>query len=326
MEKQLIKDLKIGGSVETQALVMEVSLVNYSSPHRSGEQFVRLTLGDISGTIRGIIWDVKLTGEPINKGDVLYLRGEVTDYHGPQIVINEARKLERDKVNRKMFQPVSQRSIPEMHNELKKIISHKIHDPYLVKLLELFFSDEEFVQSYISAPAAKTIHHNCIGGLLEHTLEVVSFCGKMMELYPEYLQEDLLLTGAILHDIGKIEEYDSESLYFEMSDRGKLTGHISIGKEMLDQRIARIPGFPARLKLELEHIILTHHGQKDWGSPEIPKTIHAYAIFYADLVSARLNQFIKIIQKHPPGEGNWTEWDRFLERSIYLHNRSDYGG
>lgn len=309
--------------METQALVIEVSLVNYSSPHRSGEQFIRMILGDISGTIRGIIWDVKLAGGPIKKGDVLFLRGEVTDYHGPQVVINEVKKLERDKVNRKMFQPVSHKEIPAMLNELKQIVGTKIHDPYLKKLLDLFFCDEDFVYKYSHAPAAKSIHHNCIGGLLEHTLEVVCFCGKMLELYPGYLQEDLLLTGAILHDIGKIEEYDSDSLNFEMSDRGKLTGHISIGKEMLDQRIALVPGFPSRLKLELEHIILTHHGQRDWGSPEVPKTIHAYAIFYADLVSARLNQFIKIIQKHPPGEGNWTEWDRFLERSIYLKNREE---
>ena len=139
-----------------------------------------------------------------------------------------------------------------------------------------------------------------------------------MSLYPAHLQLDLLLTGAILHDIGKIEEYDPASLSFEFSDRGKLVGHISIGKEMLDQKIRQIPDFPPSLKLELEHMILAHHGSREWGSPEIPKTIHAFTLFHADLVSARLNQFVQLMEKQPAGAGDWSEWDRYLERSIYL--------
>ncbi|NLZ28904.1 MAG: HD domain-containing protein, partial [Firmicutes bacterium] len=135
---------------------------------------------------------------------------------------------------------------------------------------------------------------------------------------PDQIRADLLVTGAILHDVGKIEEYDAESFNFEMTDKGKLIGHICLGKEMLNERISAIEGFPPSLKLELEHIILSHHGQREWGSPEIPKTIHAFAVFYADLLSARLNQFVSVMQKNAFAESDWSEWDRYLDRSIYL--------
>lgn len=317
-KKQLIGNLKVGSEVETQVLVVEANLANYSSPNRAGEQFLRLVLGDISGTIKGIIWDIDILEESPREGDILYVKGDVSEYHGLQIVIREAKKLDPDRVNRRLFQPVSRRDIPGMLGELKEIITTHVSDPFLLKLLRDFFSDRYFVKRFAGSPAAKTIHHNYIGGLLEHTLEVVSLCLKFKEMYPEQIRVDLLVTGAILHDVGKIEEYDAESFNFEMTDKGKLIGHICLGKEMLNERIAAIEGFPPSLKLELEHIVLSHHGQREWGSPEIPRTIHAFAVFYADLVSARLNQFVSVMQKNAIAENDWSEWDRYLDRSIYL--------
>ncbi|HOB86085.1 MAG TPA: HD domain-containing protein [Bacillota bacterium] len=318
MSKQLIRNLKVGDEVETQALILDVSRGTFNTPNRAGDYFWKLTLGDVSGSIKGIIWEARLVKENLARGDVVFLRGEVNDYHGPQVVISEIQKLDPAKVQRKFFQPVSERDPREMLEELKGVIAQEIKTPPLKLLLLSFFNDRQFVERFMEAPAARTIHHNYIGGLLEHTLEVISICRHLVSLYPGELQLDLLLTGAILHDIGKIEEYDPASLSFEFSDRGKLIGHISIGKEMLDQRLRQIPDFPESLKLELQHMILTHHGMREWGSPEIPKTIHAFALFHADLVSARLNQFVKVIQRHANGPGDWTDWDRFLERSIYL--------
>ncbi len=323
MKKQLIKNLRVGDEVETQALVLECSKAAFSSPHRAGEFFLKFLFGDVSGSIKGIMWDAGQLKEPVQKGDVVFIRGEVSDYHGPQVVVSDMRKLDPEKVNRAFFQPVSERDPKEMLQELKQIISSDIKDPHLKLLLLSFFNDADFVRRFALAPAARTIHHNYVSGLLEHTLEVIAICKDLVKLYPAQLQLDLLITGAILHDVGKIEEYDPASLSFEFSDRGKLIGHISIGKEMLDQKIAQIPDFPPRLKLELQHMILTHHGAREWGSPEVPKTIHAFTLFHADLVSARLNQFIKVMEKHPPGAGDWTEWDRFLDRSIYLKSATD---
>ncbi|MFY9115054.1 MAG: HD domain-containing protein [Dethiobacteria bacterium] len=317
-KKQLIGNLKVGSEVETQVLVVEANLANYSSPNRAGEQFWRLILGDISGTIKGIIWDTNILGEALKEGDILYIKGDVSEYHGLQVIIREAKKLDPEHINRRLFQPVSKRDIPEMLKELKEIITTEVSNPFLQKLLRNFFSDRDFVKRFAGSPAAKTIHHNYIGGLLEHTLEVVSLCLIIKEMYPDQFRTDLLVTGAILHDVGKIEEYDADSFNFDLTDKGKLIGHICLGKELLNERIAAIEGFPSSLKLELEHIILTHHGQREWGSPEIPKTIHAFAVFYADLLSARLNQFVNVMQKNASAENDWSEWDRYLERSIYL--------
>ena len=323
MKKQLVRNLQVGDEVETQAVVLECSRGNFTAPHRAGEFFLKMTLGDVSGSIRAILWDTARLEELPRKGDVIFIRGEVGEYHGPQIVIGDLRKLDPEKVNRSFFQPVSPRDPREMLGELKEVISSDIDDPHLKLLLLSFFNDRDFTRRFAFAPAARTIHHNYAGGLLEHTLEVIEICRHLVSLYPAHLRLDLLLTGAILHDVGKIEEYDPASLSFEFSDRGKLVGHISIGKEMLDAKISQMPSFPAQLKLELEHMILTHHGMREWGSPEIPKTIHAFALFHADLVSARLNQFVRLMEKGVSGEGDWTEWDRYLERSIYLKKPGD---
>ncbi len=316
--KQFINNMKVGDEVDTQVLVIDAILTNYSSPRRAGEQFLRLVLGDASGTVKGVIWDQKIISGTLNKGDVVYIKGNVTDYHGPQLVINEIRKLDPGKVNRRLFQPVSKRDPQDMLDDLKKIILEEVKNTQLNKLLKIFFSDRDFVRRFASAPAAKTIHHGCIGGLLEHTMEVIDLCCKINDMFPGRMSKDILITGAILHDVGKVEEYDTNSFNFDMTDRGKLIGHISIGKEMLDDRIAEIKDFPHELKLELEHIILSHHGHREWGSPEIPKTIHAFTVYHADLISARINQLIGIIDKHQDPASDWTEWDRFLERSVFV--------
>ncbi len=323
MRKQMIKDLKIGDEVETQALVLEVNKTAFSSPHRAGEYFLRLTLGDVSGRVKAVMWDPPTGSEAVQQDDVVFVRGSVSDYHGPQVVVADLRKLDPAAVNRAFFQSVSERDPAEMMAELKEIIEQEINDRHLKALLAEFFTDSEFTALYAAAPAARTIHHNCVGGLLEHTHEVIALCRNLAVLYPGQIKLDLLLTGAILHDIGKIAEYKLDSISFDFTDRGKLVGHISIGKEMLSSRLAKLEDFPENLKLELEHMMLSHHGQREWGSPEVPKTIHAFALFHADLVSARMNQFIKIMEKHVPESGDWTEWDRFLERSIYIKPADD---
>jgi 3'-5' exoribonuclease len=318
MKKQMISNMKVGDEVETQAVILELTRAAFTSAQRAGEFFLKLTLGDVSSRVKAVMWEPPVGDEAVVAGDVVFLRGMVNEYHGLQVVVSDLKKLDKTKVNRAFFQPVSERDGDEMVTELKTILRDEIKDHHLKFLLEAFFGDAEFLRLFSQAPAARTIHHNSVGGLLEHTLEVAAICRSLVNLYPGKLNRDLLLAGALLHDIGKLEEYNQDSISFEFSDRGKLVGHISIGKEMLDRRLAGLPDFPAELKMELEHMMLTHHGQRDWGSPEVPKTINAFALFHADLVSARMNQFLGIMKNHPEGGGEWTEWDRFLERSIYM--------
>ncbi|NLA27729.1 MAG: metal-dependent phosphohydrolase, partial [Firmicutes bacterium] len=171
MKKQLIRNLQVGDEVETQALVLECNRGNYSAPHRAGEFFLKLNLGDVSGSIKAILWDTAGMKELPRKGDVIFLRGDVTDYYGPQVVIAELRKLDPEKVNRSFFQPVSERDPREMLRELKEVINKEIQHPHLKLLLLSFFNEQEFTRRFALAPAARTIHHNYCGGLLEHTLE-----------------------------------------------------------------------------------------------------------------------------------------------------------
>ncbi len=323
MKKQMIGSLRIGDEVETQAVVLEANMTAFSAPHRAGDHFLRLVLGDVSGRIKAVMWDPPAGDESVKQDDVVFVRGSVGEYHGPQVVVSDIRKLDPEKVNRAFFQPVSARDINEMTAELNKVIEKDIGERHLKKLLADFFSDETFMRGFARAPAARTVHHNWVGGLLEHTLEVIAFCRSQAEQYPREINLDLLLTGAILHDIGKIEEYRQDSISFEFTDRGKLIGHICIGKEMVAQKLDQLPDFPPNLRLELEHMLLSHHGLREWGAPEVPKTIDAFALFHADLLSARLNQFTAVMGKHSPGSGEWTEWDRFLERSIYVPSEGE---
>lgn len=303
--------------MQSQFFVVDLSELPFASPNRSGESFLKVMLGDISGTIKGIIWDRSIMHEPIYTDDVLYISGEVKDYYGPQLNINSYEKVDRDKIKRAYFQEVSKRDPEEMWLDLQNITAVAVKDNYLATLLDRFFMDTDLTARFKLTPAARVIHHNYLGGLLEHTLEVIATCRHAATLYPRQLNESLLISGAIFHDMGKIEEYNIESLSFQQTDRGRLLGHIAIGLEILRNKINEIIGFPQGLKMELEHMLLSHHGEKEWGSPEIPQTFDAFTLFHADLLSARLKQFQQVMNRSGTGDGSWTKRDRFLQRSIF---------
>lgn len=317
MSKQYVKDLKVGTRVQAQFVVADVKELSFSAPSKSGEYFIKLVLGDISGTIKGIIWDRSMVTEPIRPDDVLLVSGEVNDYYGPQLVINYYQKIERNNINRYHFQPSCERDPREMWCSLLRLTSQDVSDPHLNNLLQQIFDDQLLVESFMMAPAGKTIHHNYLGGLLEHTLEVVDVCRKLTELHPGKFNKPLLITGAILHDLGKVEEYDLDSFTFQQTDSGRLLGHISIGIGMVREIIKQVADFPADLKLALEHMILSHHGEKEWGSPEVPQTLEAFALFHADLLSARMKQFLQVMDQNNENEANWSDWDRFLGRRVF---------
>ena len=316
MEKQFISSLKVGDAVHSEFVVTEKTLIAFNQPNRAGEQFLRIQLQDVTGTLRAVAWDrgPELASR-FEVGDVVCLRGEVGHYRGPQLVVSGLELVPPEKVQRQYFQRVAQRPQEEMLTELRQTLA-EIKQPHLAELMRLFIEDREFFRLYTEAPAARSVHHNYVGGLLEHSLEVAALCRSFTIPYPD-LDLSLLLCAALLHDMGKIEEYDVTSLTFELTTRGKLIGHIVIGKEMLDACVQKIDGFPATLWLELSHILLSHHGKKEWGSPEIPRTFAAYTLHHADLVSARLNQFALVAGKGNKQDG-WTDYDRLLERDVYL--------
>lgn len=314
--KRFVNELKQGDNVQTQFLVTEKNLTKFTQANRNGEYFLRLRLADISGSIAAVVWENGLEFANMFKvGDVVIIRGNVSEYKGqPQIVVHDISVPLPDEIDRRNFQRCSPRGQDEMLQELDKEISN-VKNIYLSRLLNSFFGDTDFLMRFATAPAGKSVHHNYVGGLLEHTLETVAICKRIIKLYPR-LNRDLLISGALLHDMGKIEEYDAKSLALETTTIGKLIGHITIGVRLLNEQISTIANFPNELSMELTHILLSHHGQKEWGSPETPKTFEAFALHYADLVSAKLNQFALVMDKGQ--ENGWTEWDRLLERSVYV--------
>ena len=316
MEKQFVKDLKIGDTVHCDFVVTEKALVPFTQPNRAGEQFLRMQLSDRTGSLRAVAWDHGAQlGALFQVGDVVRIRGEVGNYHGPQLVVAGLTVVSADAIQKDHFQRVAPRDKAEMIAELTSVLD-MITEPSLARLMDSFFGDALFLKAYIEAPAARSVHHNYVGGLLEHSLEVASLCRHFVVFHPE-LNRSLLLCGAILHDVGKIDEYETTGLTIELTTRGKLLGHIMMGLEMITQKVQELQDIPRDLHLELAHMILSHHGQKEWGSPEIPKTFTAFALFHADLVSARLNQFKLVSTKGAKVDG-WTDWDRTLERDIFL--------
>ena len=199
-------------------------------------------------------------------------------------------------------------------------LAASVKEPFLRKLLLKFFAENEFQQAFQKAPAAKFMHHAYLGGLLEHTLAVSELAALLADFYPA-LDRDLLLSGALLHDIGKIREFSFDSFPFDYTDKGRLMGHLVIGAEMIQDMIATIPGFPEDLSTRLQHLVLSHHGRYEFGSPCLPMMSEAFVLNFLDDLDAKLN-FVGRLEEQVPEEGyQWTDFQRTLERFLYIKGR-----
>ncbi|NLO88857.1 MAG: HD domain-containing protein [Clostridia bacterium] len=310
MVKQYAADLKNGDKVESCFVVASKNLVPYSNKSsKAGQFYLKLILKDRSGCIEGRIWEnASYYDLQFEIDDIVLVKGTVCKYNGLQITVHEIERVSVDEVEISDFVPTTGCDIDLMWEKLLQYIN-EIENPYINELLNKLF-DDSFKEIFCAAPGGKKIHHAYRGGLLEHTLEVASIAENLTNIFPDFLNKDLLIAGALLHDIGKTIEYDIESFSFQRTLRGKLHGHLVLGRDILLRGISKIKNFPQELEDELGHMILSHHGCREWGSPETPKTIEALALFHADLTSARINQaagtrspanskFIKIFDKFP---------------------------
>jgi 3'-5' exoribonuclease len=299
--------------------VTEKALCPFQDAARAGAQFLRLQLYDKTGTIQAVMWEQAAEGYRCCADvPIVRVRGKVTSYRDqPQLVVEGIWSVDPLQVNLEDFQATSARSRRDMVAELQQLVE-ELENNYLRALIQSFLDDRQFLVAFANSPAAKAIHHAYIGGLLEHTLETVSICKELARLYPQFIDLDLLLSGAILHDIGKIKEYDAQKINFEVTDMGKLLGHIIIGAQMVAETIKTLEGFPPFLATELLHMIISHHGKREWGSPEPPKTMNAFALHHADYLSAQISHFSQVVVKHRDSGSQWTPFDGKLERSVYL--------
>ena len=328
MRKQLIKDLAPGTVINSVFLLTKKIL----KKKKNGEDFCIVAFQDKSGSIDGIIWteackktDV-LKKDRIKEGDFVNVKGFVSDYkESSQIDVSDISPIDPESqkdIDIKDYIKASKKIISEMFFELNSYVE-TIKDSFLQKLLKLFFEDAKFVEDFSISPAAVQYHHAYIGGLLEHTLSVASICNFLSGNY-DNVDKDLIIAGAILHDVGKIDEYgvEKKGALIKITDRGKLLGHITIGYGMILGKINQIKDFPEELKQRLLHIILSHHGHKEFGSPKRPKTLEAFIVYHADHLDADVGGF-NFILENSASSSDWSDYLRNFERSIYL-KKKDY--
>ena len=282
---------------------------------KNGKPYENLILQDKTGTIDGKIWEPNSLGidefDPLDYIDVV---GDVTSFQGSlQVSIKRARKAGEGEYDPGNYLPVSDKNVDTMYQELLGCAA-QVKNPYLHRLLMSFFEeDEEFVRAFKGNSAAKTVHHGFIGGLLEHTLSVTKLCQYYCKTYP-ILNQDLLLTSAMLHDIGKTKEL-SPFPKNDYTDDGQLLGHIMIGAEMVHDKAREIPGFPEKLESEVKHCILAHHGELEYGSPKKPALAEAVALNLADNTDAKMETLTEIF--NGAGEQkDWLGYNRLFESNL----------
>ncbi len=282
---------------------------------KTGKEYGRLMLQDKTGMVDAKIWNLNSPGvRAFEAMDYVRVDGDVSVFMGAnQLNVERIRKADEGEYVPENYLPVSSKNIEEMYKSLLAVIA-TIKNPYLKKLVESYFvEDPAFAKAFRFHSAAKSVHHGFVGGLLEHTLSVAKMCGYFAEAYP-VLNRDLLLTAAIFHDIGKMQELSAfpENDY---TDDGQLLGHIVIGTEMVSDRIRKIPGFPGRLAAELKHCILAHHGELEYGSPKKPAILEALALNFADNADAKMETMIEALQGAGSNTG-WLGYNRLLETNI----------
>lgn len=284
---------------------------------KNGKPYDNVILQDKTGTIDGKIWDPNSMGiMDFEALDYVDIKADVTTFNGAlQLNIKGARIADEGEYNPADYLPRSTKNIEEMYQELIKLIT-TVNNQYLQKLLQKFFvEDTEFSAEFKKHSAAKTIHHSFIGGLLEHTLSVTKMCEYFAKAYP-VLNRDLLLSAAMLHDIGKVYELSSFPQN-DYTDKGQLLGHIVVGYELVSDKIRDIEGFPEKLARELKHCILAHHGELEYGSPKKPALPEAFAINLADNADAKLETITELLLGSKPADGTeWYGYNRALESNI----------
>lgn len=282
---------------------------------KTGEPYLSLLLCDRTGEVDAKMWDnVSEVMTAFERDDFVRAKGCLQIYNNrPQFTVYKVQRVDESDVELADFLPASQRDPREMMAELRGIVSG-MENAHLRGLLEGILADEDVSARLLKAPAAKFIHHAFLGGLLEHVLSLCNLCRLASQNYPG-MDLDLLLTGAVLHDIGKLYElsYDRS---FGYTSEGQLLGHITIGLRLIDRKLALTPDFPPRLRLLVEHLVLSHHGSLEFGSPKLPMFPEAMLLHYLDDLDAKLECMRTLVENDRLGAGHFTPYNNQLERVV----------
>jgi len=282
---------------------------------KNGEPYLALILADRTGQIEAKMWDnVDDFILSFEQDDFLKIKGLINKYKNRfQLTIHKLRRMEEGEIDFADYLPKTTKDIGELWQTLAEFVA-TFQNPHLKALVDLFMADAEIAERYRNAPAAKTLHHAYIGGLLDHVVSLFRSCDLICRNYPQ-VNRDLLLTGAFLHDIGKLQEL-TYNRAFSYTTRGQLLGHMIIELEMLQAKLATLPGFPAELKTLLEHMIISHHGQYEFGSPKLPMFPEALMLHYLDDLDSKMEAMRAHFEREAELEGPWTSYNASLGRPL----------
>jgi 3'-5' exoribonuclease len=307
-----VEDLTEGKKIQNNIfLVRKVT----NGTTKVGKPFQTLLLQDKTGSIEGKIWSPNDPAfEDVEEKDYVEVSGDVTSFNGAlQIRLERVSKAQEGTYKASDYLPSTDKNPEEMYKELLRLVD-SVKTDYLKELLDSFFRDPDFKKRFCFHSAAKSVHHGFVGGLLEHTLSVAQICNFYAKHYP-MIDRDLLITAALCHDIGKLEEI-APYPQNDYTDEGQLIGHIVIGAGMIRDKIRDIPHFPHKKEEELLHCILSHHGELEFGSPKKPALIEAMALSHADNLDAKIETMKEALKNAAPGNTEWQGYNRFLETNI----------
>ena len=313
VQKVFVKDLKEKESIRSTFLVSEKMELS----DKNGKPYMTLNLQDVTGSIDARVWEnVENLGSFFQVGDFIEVKGHVQVYHNrKQMIVHDLKKASLEEVNLLDFVQGPSKNPEEMLEELIQVVG-SLQSPFISELLLNTLEDESVQPFLMKSPAAKTIHHAYIGGLLEHILSICKIMDFLSQHY-NFLDRDLLIFGAIFHDIGKIYELEVEK-GIQYTDRGRLIGHMELACEMIDSGAEKILGFPEELKDILKHIVLSHHGRLEYGSPKRPKFLEALIVAMIDDLDSKVNTMYNFMLGELETGEKWSKFNQKFERYFYL--------
>ena len=317
MSRQYVNALKDGDAVDEVFLLADRQL----RANRNANLYLLANLRDRTGLINGLMWNVTEDScAHLNPGDFVRVRGKVQLFQGAlQMIVSHIGAVGATGLDPAEFHPATSQDTARLMGRVQEVLLG-IEDAKLRTLMECFLVDEPLMNAFRMAPAGVKAHHAYHGGLLEHVTNMLETAVRIADLYPK-VDRGLLLAGIFLHDIGKLREMASDAS-FVYTDEGQLLGHLVIGVEMLSEKIAefeRLTGetFPQETALRLKHMILSHHGTYEFGSPRLPMTPEAIALHHLDNLDAKVHEFARSIEEDPNSGSNWTPYSQRLERKLY---------
>lgn len=324
MPRTFVNQLTDGETIEEVFLLADRQL----RANRNADLYLLAQLRDRTGQISGLLWNVsEEMVANVQTGDYVRVRGKVQLFQGnKQIILARIDRMDADSINPEDFIPQSSANTGRQLERLREILL-TIKNRDLCELMQVFLDDSLVVEGLTKAPAGIRLHHAFFGGLLEHLLTLAETAHRIADLYPK-VDFDLVLAGIFLHDLGKIRELAYETS-FSYTDEGQLIGHLVIGIELLNEKILVLEDrsgrtFPREIALRLKHMILSHHGSYEYGSPKLPMTPEAIALHHLDNLDAKTNEFLSLIESDLNSESSWTPFQANIQRKLFKGGSGDW--